>query len=75
MLNFAYDVPVKLFSLHLLSMAIFIVVPDAKRLLNIFLLNKATVPETSSPIYNDSKTKWDYMIGKRFIRGHNFENK
>jgi len=64
MLNFAYDVPVKLFSLHLLSMAIFVIVPDAKKLLNIFILNKATTPEISNPIYHDSKTKWGYMIGK-----------
>ena len=67
MLNFAYDVPVKLFSLHLLSMAILIVVPDAKRLLNIFLLNKPTIPETSHPIYFDAKTKWYYMIGKGLL--------
>jgi len=67
MLNFAYDVPVKLFSLHLLSMAIFIIAPDTKRLLNIFLLNKPTLPETSRPIYFDSKTKWYYMIGKGLL--------
>ena len=67
MLNFAYDVPVKLFSLHLLSMAILIVVPDAKSLLNIFLLNKPTIPETSHPIYFDAKTKWYYMIGKGLL--------
>ena len=30
MLNFSYDVPVKLYSLHLLAMAIFLVVPDAR---------------------------------------------
>ena len=67
MLNFAYDVPVKLFSLHLLSMAIFIVVPDTKRLINIFLLNKPTIPETTHPIYFDTKTKWCYAIGKGLL--------
>ena len=40
MLNFAYDVPVKLFSIHLFSMAIFLIVPDIKRLLNIFFFNR-----------------------------------
>jgi hypothetical protein len=33
MMNFCYDVPVKLYSSHLLLMACFIVAPDAKRLL------------------------------------------
>lgn len=39
-LNFCYDVPVKLFSLNLLAMAIFLAVPDAHRLANMFLWNK-----------------------------------
>lgn len=37
MLNFSYDVPVKLFSSHILVLAIFILLPDMKRLLNLFL--------------------------------------
>ena len=37
-LNFFYDVPVKLFSMHLLAMAVFLVLPDAKRLAQTFFL-------------------------------------
>ena len=37
MLNFCYDVPVKLFSLHILAFALFLVAPDAKRLVTFFL--------------------------------------
>lgn len=40
-INFAYDVPVKLYSSHLLLMAIFLVAPDAKRLVDACLLNRA----------------------------------
>ena len=40
-INFAYDVPVKLYSSHLLLMAIFLVAPDAKRLIDACLLNRA----------------------------------
>lgn len=40
MLNFAYDVPVKLFSSHLLLMAGFLLIPDARRLLDAFVLNR-----------------------------------
>lgn len=39
-LNFTYDVPVKLYSSHLLAMAAFLTIPDLKRLLNFFVLNR-----------------------------------
>jgi hypothetical protein len=44
MLNFCYDVPVKLFSAHLLAMAIFLVLPDLRRLANLFVLNRSVPP-------------------------------
>jgi hypothetical protein len=37
-LNFCYDVPVKLYSTHLLLMAVFIAAPDARKLLDLFVL-------------------------------------
>jgi hypothetical protein len=40
-LNFMYDVPVKLFSLHLLIALIVIAAPDVPRLFNVFVLNRA----------------------------------
>jgi hypothetical protein len=43
-LNFCYDVPVKLFSSHLLAMAIFLVAPDLRRLANLFVLNRPVPP-------------------------------
>jgi hypothetical protein len=50
-LNMAYDVPVKLFSFNLIMMATFIVLPDAERLLNVFVLNKATRPAAPRPLF------------------------
>jgi hypothetical protein len=41
MLNFSYDVPVKLYSLLLLLMALFLLAPDLKRLAAFFLENRA----------------------------------
>lgn len=41
MLNFTYDVPVKLYSSHLLAMAFFLVIPDVKRLVDFFIMNKS----------------------------------
>lgn len=40
MLNFCYDVPVKLYSSNLLLMAIFLMVPDLGRLANMFVWNR-----------------------------------
>jgi uncharacterized membrane protein YphA (DoxX/SURF4 family) len=37
MLNFSYDVPVKLFSSHLLLMAVFLALPDAAAIVDLFL--------------------------------------
>ena len=44
MLNFCYDVPVKLFSSHLLLMAVWLLLPDLRRLANVFLFNRAGAP-------------------------------
>jgi hypothetical protein len=44
MLNFCYDVPVKLYSLNLLLLAIFLVLPEAQKLLRVFVLNRSTAP-------------------------------
>lgn len=41
-LNVFYDVHVKLFSLHLLLMACFLLLPDVRRLADVFLFNRAT---------------------------------
>ncbi len=43
-LNFFYDVPVKLFSSHLLAMAIALSLLEARRLVAFFLLNRAVEP-------------------------------
>jgi hypothetical protein len=55
MLNFSYDVPVKLFSLHLLFMAIFLATPDLRRLADLFLFNRPVAPAAIRPLY---RWKW-----------------
>jgi hypothetical protein len=44
MLNFCYDVPVKLLSSHLLLVALFLLLPDVPRFMNFFLLHRPTEP-------------------------------
>lgn len=44
MLNMFYDVPVKIFSFHLVLMSAYLISLTSKRLLNFFILNKPTAP-------------------------------
>ena len=50
-LNFSYDVPVKLYSSHLLAMAIFLVLPDVRRLANFLILNRPVEPVRVQPFF------------------------
>ncbi|HKQ72357.1 MAG TPA: DoxX family protein [Blastocatellia bacterium] len=59
-LNMAYDVPVKLFSFHLLLMSLFLLAPDARRLLNLLVLNR---PADRSPVPQPGGTARAIRIG------------
>jgi hypothetical protein len=50
MLNFSYDVPVKLLSLHLLLAALFLAAPELRRLVDFFVLNRPTEPAVHRPL-------------------------
>jgi hypothetical protein len=51
MLNFSYDVPVKLYSCHLLAMAVFLAAPDARRLADLLLFNRGVAPAEIRPLF------------------------
>lgn len=51
LLNVFYDVMVKLGSLHLLLMALFLLVPDVQRLADVFLFNRSTAPAERPPLF------------------------
>jgi hypothetical protein len=51
MLNFSYDVPVKVLSSHLLGMAVFLAASDLGRLANLFLLGRAVEPAVVRPLF------------------------
>jgi uncharacterized membrane protein YphA (DoxX/SURF4 family) len=53
--NMCYDVPVKLYSLHLLLMSVFLVAPDFRRLLNLFLLNRGAEAPYSPPLFRRAR--------------------
>jgi hypothetical protein len=50
-LNFFYDVPVKLYSSHLLAMAVFLIVPDLRRLIDVFVLGRRVEPIEIRPLF------------------------
>jgi hypothetical protein len=58
MLNFSYDVPVKIFSTHLLGMAVFLAAHDARRLADLFLLNRPVPPAADVPLF---RRRWSHQ--------------
>ena len=49
-LNYCYDVPVKLYSTNLVLMAVFLLIPDLRRLFDIFVRNRAVPCADLNPI-------------------------
>jgi multidrug transporter EmrE-like cation transporter len=64
MLNFCYDVPVKLYSINLLLMAIFLATPEVRRLTHVLLLNR-TADSSSLPQIR-SEILWARMASTGF---------
>jgi uncharacterized membrane protein YphA (DoxX/SURF4 family) len=50
-LNAGYDIPVKLFASHLLLLAVFLLLPDTRRLINLVVLNRETQPAVRPPLF------------------------
>jgi len=51
-LNMSYDVPVKLYSFNLLCMGCFLLLPETRRLLNVFVLNREVAPVNPQPLFH-----------------------
>jgi len=49
-LNMTYDVPVKLFSFHLILLSLVLLAPDMRRLLNVMVFNRTAPPSTEPPL-------------------------
>ena len=64
MLNFTYDVPVKLFSSHLLIMNIVLLIPDLSRLIDFFILNRPTAASLSLFQLKRKNSRIVYFVSK-----------
>lgn len=51
MLNLGYDVPVKIFTINLVLMSLFLLLPDVKRLADVFLLDREASPAVERPLF------------------------
>ena len=70
MLNFSYDVPVKLYSSHLLLLAVLLVIPDARRLINVFITNRPAPPaHTRKPFTSVSRQRAALLVKTIVIAG------
>jgi hypothetical protein len=58
MLNLCYDIPVKLFSIHLTAYCIYLLLNDAKRLVRFFFLNQAV----------SANTEYRFSFPKKWMR-------
>jgi len=67
MMNFCYDVPVKQYSVHLLIMAVFLLLPEIPRLTNLLIWNRPTEKVDLLPPYTGSKTIWIYRAIKTAV--------
>lgn len=65
MMNMCFDVPVKIFSFHLLLLAAVLVIPDARRAVQFFILNKPVEAAADQPFL---QKKW-MVIVKDTIKG------
>ena len=50
MMNFCFAIAVKLYSLHLLAMAFFLLIGEWKRIVDFFILNRQTQPSVRTPL-------------------------
>jgi hypothetical protein len=55
MLNMTYDVPVKLFSFHLILFSLFLLAPDMRRLLNFFFTGRTVAPSRSTALFRTAR--------------------
>ena len=53
MLNLGYDVPRKIFTIHLILMCLFLLIPEFRRLANVFVFNRRADPVPEVPLFSD----------------------
>jgi uncharacterized membrane protein YphA (DoxX/SURF4 family) len=66
-MDFSYDVSVKIYAVHLLLIAVVLVLPDAQRLANVLVLNRAAPAADLGSLPVDKKKRWAYLVLKTLV--------
>lgn len=67
MLNFSFDIPVKLFSSYLLLLAFFVLSPDVSAIYRFFILHKPSSLNRQSIVLSKKWHRITHMVGKTFV--------
>jgi hypothetical protein len=71
MMNMSYDIPVKLYSFHLMLMALFVMMLDYKRIFNLFILKKPfEVPALQTQYFKNKKVGITVLVLKIVFVGY-----
>lgn len=62
LLNLAYDVPRKIYSVHLVLICLFLLLPDVRRLANVFLFNRRAEPVEEAPLFKDKQFNFAALL-------------
>jgi hypothetical protein len=68
-LNLGYDLPVKLYSLHILLFCFFLVLPEGRRLVNFFLLNRSVAPIREVALFNARRLNAWALVAQLTLAG------
>ena len=55
MLNLCYDLPRKIFTIHLVVFCLLLILPDTRPLLNAFIFNRTAEPASTIPFLRDKQ--------------------
>lgn len=67
MLNLCYDVPMKIMSTHLLLLALLIVVPDARRLADVFLFHRPPAQVALRRPFSTERRRRAWVVAKGLV--------
>jgi hypothetical protein len=68
-LNMCYDVPLKLYTLHFLLVCFFLVLPDAGRLVDFFLLNRSAAPSPETTLFRHKRFNTGALVVQLMLGG------
>jgi len=68
-LNLGYDLPIKLYSLHILLVCLFLVLPDAPRLVRFFLLNQEVASLSENGLFHLRRLNTAALVAQLALGG------